>query len=66
MNTLALVIVYTLKSRAGSVVCRAPLRHLGVNAETADGLAPIYRKTDALVYDLYGLTDEEKKIVEGS
>jgi hypothetical protein len=29
-------------------------------------IAATYRKIDALVYELYGLTDEEIKIVEGS
>jgi hypothetical protein len=58
--------IYTSKSRTGSVVCRGALRYLCVNAEAPDGLAPTYRKAAALVYELYGLTEEEIKIVEGS
>jgi hypothetical protein len=37
-----------------------------VNAEASDGLAATDRDVDALVYELYGLTAEEIKIVEGS
>jgi hypothetical protein len=44
---------------------------LGFVARPEDGalrkpIAATDRKVDALVYELYGLTDEEIKIVEGS
>ena len=32
----------------------------------AEALARKYRTIDALVYELYGLTDEEIRIVEGN